>query len=128
SDFSDRQGVLILADRKCAIGYGRQIRSRQDRVNARISLRLRNINADDAGMRNGTSQKLRVQHTWKKQIVCIFQLADAFCFRIDLDEGLSYDTQPALASIIPSHKSSPWRARLGRQPCAQPPIPPLPVF
>ena len=122
-DFSDCQWMFILADRKRAVGNRRQIRSRKDRVNAGVSFCFRNINMDDAGVRNRTSQKLCMQHARKKKVVRIFQLADAFCLGIDLDERLPYDPQAPLASVIPSHKSSPWRVRLFHRPSARPPWP-----
>src|SRR5438309_5318839 len=49
---------FILADRKRAVGGG-QIRSQQDRMDAGVSLRFRNINIDDARMRNRTAQEDR---------------------------------------------------------------------
>src|SRR5207248_6728515 len=105
-----------------------QIRSQQDRMDAGVSLRFRNINIDDARMRNRTAQEPGVQHSRKHDVICVLQLADALCFGIDLDEGFSNDIQSPLAAVIPSHTTSPWRAPLARRAYERPPVPPLPVF
>src|SRR5215510_5036974 len=127
-DFSDSQGVLILADGKSAIGSG-QIRPHQNCVDTGVGFRFRNINTDDACMWDRTSQKFGVEHSWKHKIVCVFQFANALRLGIDLDQGFSDDAQTfSLASVSPSHKESPSRVRPARQPSAQPRAPQLPVF
>src|SRR5262249_16741030 len=129
TDFSDCQRVLILADRQSAVENG-EICTYKDGLNARIGFCLVDVDIDDARMRNRTSQKFGMQHSWKYKVICILQFADALRLGVDFDEELSNYAQviSLAAAVIPSHKPSPWQVPPYRRGYAQPPTPPLPVF
>ena len=90
-DALDRQGILVLTDRKNAV-RDRKIASGQDQVDAGMRQGASHVDADDACVRDGGTEQLAVDHPRQRQVVGEAGLAGDF--------GACVDARPRFADDV----------------------------
>jgi hypothetical protein len=90
-DALDRQGVLVLTDRKNAV-RDRKIASGQDQVDAGMRQGASNVDANDACVRDGGTKQLAVDHPRQRKVVGEAGLAGDF--------GACVDAPPRFADDV----------------------------